>query len=65
MSRGGPDQESLKNPLSHLRNFPTHSSLLFRQARFPSLVLCMVLQMVMQRWDEEEQVIGKGDKLLL
>lgn len=64
MSRSGPDQESLENPLNHLRNFPTHSSLLFRQARFPSLVLCVVLQMVMQRWDEE-QVIGKGGKLLL
>lgn len=51
--------------LNHLRNFPTQSLLLFRQARLPSLVLCVVLEMVMQRWDEEEQVIGKGEKLLL
>lgn len=59
MSRDGPDQESESlEKLSHL------FFIILQRDRFFSLVLCVILQMVMQRWDEE-QVIGKGEKLLL
>lgn len=60
MSRDGPDQESESlEELSHL------FFIIIQAGRFPGLVLCVVLQMVLQRWDEEQQVMGKGEKFLL
>lgn len=45
--------------MNHLRNFPIHSSLLFKETG-PLVVFHVVLQTVVLAWDEErEMVTGK------